>query len=119
MSKTAKLAIEMYQQAVQAEQKGRTTLADSYYLQSQAMFKSACETSRTYCLNAANTLNALTFLRWSGKDYEGALQSAKESVKIMETYSPQFSGPEAGFIYDTSRELLDQIQYELALVSTK
>ena len=119
MCEKANQGAEIYHQARHAEQEGRVTLAESYYLQSHELFKKTCETGGADCLNAANALNALTFLRWSRKDYEGALLSAKESVTIMETYRTQFISTDADFIYDTSRELMDQMQYEMALVSTK
>lgn len=120
MSEKAKQAIEMYQQGRHAEQQGRVILAESYYLKSWSLFEEADEISGAQYLNAATVLNALTFLRWSRNDYEGALHSAKESVKIMETYGAQFiTRVEASFIYDTSCELMDQMQYEISLVSTR
>src|SRR5919198_3178552 len=120
MCEKSKQAIELYHQARHAEQAGQSMLAESYYIQSQALFVEACEANDTQCLNAANTLNALTFLRWSLKDYEAALYSAKKSVKIMESYRKEFiASADADFLYDTSIGLMDQMQYEVSLVSTK
>ena len=119
MCEKIKQAVEMYYKACYAEQEGKAALAESYYLQSCAFFEEAGEASGAQYLNAANALNALTFLRWSRKDYEGALRSATESVKIMENYGAQFTRADADFIHSTSCELIDQIQYEMSLVSTR
>jgi len=120
MREKTKQAIEIYQQGRQAELEGRAILAESYYLQSRSLFEEAGESGSAQYLNAATTLNALTFLRWSRDDYEGALRSAKESVKIMEAYHPQFiTSADANLIYGTSCELMDQMQYQMSLVSTR
>ena len=113
-----KSAVEMYHEACLAEEKGQMDIAELYYLKSRALFEKASETSEPQYLNAANALNSLAFLRWSRKDYEGALRSAKESAKIMETYGVQFTNMDADFIRSTSCELIDQIQYEISLIST-
>ena len=112
-------AILVYEQARRAEQDGNVKLAEARYLQSHTLFEEACRTGGTDCLDAAKSLNAITFLRWSRRDYEGALRSARESVTILETSGTQFINPDAGFIYDTSCNLMIQMQYELALVSTQ
>jgi Tetratricopeptide repeat len=116
MSEKTKQAIEMYRQAYRAEQEGRVNLAEVYYLKSRAAFE---EVGGAQYLSAANVLNALTFLRWSRKDYEGALRSAQESVQIMENQGAQFSSLDADFIHSTSCELMDQMQYEMSLVSVR
>ena len=109
-------AIEMYHQARRAEQEGKVALAEVQYLRSRAAFE---EVGGTQYLSIANVLNALTFLRWSRKDYAGALRSAKESAQIMENHGAKFSNIDANFIYSTSCELIDQIQYEMSLVSVR
>ena len=119
MSIEIKYAVEMYNQACLAEEKGQMDIAELYYLKSRATFEKAGEISGAQYLNAANSLNALAFLRWSRKDYEGALCSAKESAKIMETYGAQSTSADADFLYSTSCELMDQILYEMSLVSTR
>ena len=108
-----KHAVEMYDKACSAEEKGQLDIAELYYLKSRGLFESV---GGIQYLNAANALNSLAFLRWSRRDYEGALCSAKEAVKIIERYSTQFTSEDADFIYSTACELIDQIQYEMSLV---
>jgi hypothetical protein len=67
-------------------------------------------------LNAANALNALAFLRWSCKNYEGAVRAARESMKIMETYGNGFSNADVDLIRSTSWELIDRVSYEISLI---
>jgi len=110
-------AIMMYERARCAEQAGNVKLAEASYLQSHTLFEEACRIGDTHCLDAAKSLNAITFLRWSRQDYEGALRSARESVTILETSGTQFINVEAGFIYDTSYDLMIQMQYEASLAS--
>jgi hypothetical protein len=112
-------AVQMYNKACLAEEKGQMDIAELYYLKSGAMFEAAAETNGTQYLNAANALNSLAFLRWSRADYEGARCSANASIRIIERYHTQFTSADADFIYDTCCELIDQIQYELSLVSTR
>ena len=88
------------------------------------MYHPACfveETDKTrgaQILSAANTLNTLAFSRWSGRDYEGALRAATESAKIIEAHDTELTrAAEADFIYSTSRELIDHMQYEILLVA--
>lgn len=119
MCEKTSLAIEVYEQARFAEEQGDVSLAEAGYLQSHTLFGEVCRTSGTDCLNAANALNSLTFLRWSRKDYAGALHSAKESVTILETYGAPLIQADAELIYDTSCDLMVQMQYELSLVSTR
>jgi len=107
-------AVDLYNKACQSEQKGEANLAEVYYMKSWSLFEQA---GGSHCLNAANSLNALAFLRWSRKDYEGALRSAKESMRIMETYGIELSSADADLIRSTSWELVDQVNYELLLVS--
>src|SRR5689334_2798936 len=107
-------AVDLYNKACQFEQKGEANLAEVYYLKSWSLFEQA---GGSYCLNAANTLNALAFLRWARKDYEGALRSAKESVRIMETHESEFSTADADLIRSTSWELVDQVNYEMSLAA--
>jgi hypothetical protein len=119
MTMEIKYAVEMYNKACLAEEKGQMDIAELYYLKSRAMFEAAGGISGEHYLNAANALNSLAFLRWSREDYEGALCAAKASIRIIEKYSTQFTSTDADFIYNTSCELSDQIQYEMSLVSAK
>jgi hypothetical protein len=64
-------------------------------------------------LNAANALNSLAFLRCSQKNYEGALCSAKQSLRIMETYGTEYPSADAELIRNTSWDLIDQINHEM------
>lgn len=107
-------AIQLYNKACRSEQVGDANLAEVYYLKSWFLFQ---QVGGSHFLNAANALNAVTFLRWSRKDYEGALRSVKESMNLMETHGAKFSGADADLIRDTCWELLDQIRYEMSLAS--
>ena len=71
-------AIDLYNKAYHSEQEGKTILAEVYYLKSWFLFEQA---GGSHYLNAASALNTLAFLRWSRKDYEGALCSAKGSIQ--------------------------------------
>jgi hypothetical protein len=104
----------LYNKARLSEQAGQMNLAEVYYLKSWSLFEQA---GGSYTLNAANALNTLAFLRWSRKDYEGALCSAKGAMKIMESRASQFTSADAELIRNTSWELVDQIAYEMSLVS--
>ncbi len=105
-------AVDLYKKARVSEQQGEANLAEVYYLKSWSLFEQA---GGCNYLNAANSLNSLAFLRWSRKDYEGALCSAKKSVRIMEIHASEFSGADAELIRDTSWDLIAQVSYEMAL----
>jgi hypothetical protein len=107
-------AVDLYNKAWRSEQEGQDNLAEVYYLKSWSLFEQA---GGSHCLNAANALNALAFLRWSRKDYVGALSSARESMKIMETYGNAYPSADADLIRSTAAELMDQVSYELILAS--
>ena len=107
-------AVDLYNKARRSEQEGKTTLAEVYYLKSWFLFEQA---GGSHYLNAANALNTLAFLRWSRKDYEGALCSAKGSMRIVDTHGSEFSSEDADFIRNTSGELIDQVCYEKSLIS--
>ena len=109
----AEQAAEWYRKAYSFEQKGETNVAEVYYLKSWSLFEQA---GGSYYLKAANALNSLAFLRWSQKNYEGALCSAKRSIHIMETYGSEFPGADAEQIRNTSWDLVNQIQHEMSLV---
>lgn len=106
-------AVNLYNKAYCTEQSGESNLAEIYYLKSWFLFE---QVGGVHYLNAANALNAVAFLRWSRKDYEGALRVAKESMRIMETYGTEFSSADAELIRSTSWELIDQVCYEQLLV---
>jgi hypothetical protein len=105
-------AVDWYKKACLSEQQGQPTLAEVYYLKSWSLFEQA---GGCNYLNAANALNSLAFLRWSRKDYEGALCSAKKSVQIMETHSSEVAGADADLVRNTSWDLIDQVSYEMSL----
>ncbi len=107
-------AVDLYNKACQSEHKGEANLAEVYYLKSWSLFEQA---GGSHCLNAANALNALAFLRWSRKDYEGVLRSARKSMRIMETNGSEFSSADADLIRSTSWELIDQVNYEMSLAA--
>lgn len=105
-------AAEWYKKAYVFEQKGETNVAEVYYLKSWSLFEQA---GGSYYLNAANALNSLAFLRWSQKNYEGALCSAKQSIRIMETYGSELPSADADLIRDTAWDLINQINREMLL----
>ena len=107
-------AVVWYNKAFRSEQEGQDNLAEVYYLKSWSLFEQA---GGSHYLNAANALNALAFLRWSRKDCVGALSSARQAMKIMETYGNAYPGADADLIRSTAAELMEQISYELILVS--
>lgn len=103
-------AAELYKKAYSMEQKGETNVAEVYYLKSWSLFEQA---GGSHYLNAANALNSLAFLRWSQKNYEGALCSAKHSLRIMETHGTGYAGADAELILNTSWDLIHQINQEM------
>ncbi len=105
-------AVDLYKKACQSERQGEVNLAEIYYLKSWSLFEQA---GGCNYLNAANSLNSLAFLRWSRKDYEGALCSAKKSIRIMEVHASEFLGADAELIRDTSWDLIAQVSYEMSL----
>ncbi len=105
-------AAEWYKKGYSFAQKGETNIAEVYYLKSWSLFEQA---GGPHYLNAANALNSLAFLRWSQKNYEGALCSAKHSMRIMETYGAEYPSADADLIRTTSWDLIDQINHEMLL----
>jgi hypothetical protein len=103
-------AVDLYKKACQSERQGEVNLAEVYYLKSWSLFEQA---GGCNYLNAANSLNSLAFLRWSQKNYEGALCSAKQSLRIMETYGTEYPSADAELIRNTSWDLIDQINHEM------
>ena len=106
-------AFDLYNKAYRSEQEGKASVAEVYYLKSSSLFEQA---GGSHYLNAANAWNALAFLRWSYKNYAGALRAARESMRIMETYDHGVSNADADLIRSTSWELIDQINYEMSLI---
>ena len=92
MSTEIDCAIELYNNALIAEEKGDMELAELCYLKSAHLFQQA---GGTHLMDATNGLNALGFLRESRGNYEGALYSAQQSAKIMETQGTEFVSREA------------------------
>lgn len=105
-------AVDLYKKAYQSEQQGEATLAEVYYLKSWSLFEQA---GGSYYLNAANVLNTLAFLRWSRQDYEGALCSAKKSIRIVEAHGCEFPPADTDWIWNTSWDLIDQVSYEMSI----
>ena len=105
-------ATDLYNKACQSERQGATNLAEVYYLKSWSLFEQA---GGYHYLNAANAMNALAFMRWSHRNYEGALYAAKESRRIMETKAAEFSSEDADLIRSTAWELIDEISYAILL----
>ena len=107
-------AMSLYHKACRSERDGEANLAEVYYLKSWFLFE---QVGGTHHLTAANALNAVAFIRWSRRDYEGALCMANESVRIMEAHGAQFGDADANLIRNTSWELIDQVRYEMTLGS--
>ena len=103
-------AAEWYKKAYVFQQKGETNVAEVYYLKSWSLFEQA---GGQHHLNAANALNSLACLRWSQKNYEGALCSARQSIRIMETYGAEYPSADAELIRSTAWDLVDQINREM------
>jgi len=99
-------AVEFYNKASIAEEKGEMDLAEVYYLKSWGVFE---RVGGKYYPNAANALNALAFLRASRGDYAGALRSAKQSVQIMEAHKTQFASHDADLIHRQAWELINHL----------
>ena len=105
-------ATDLYKKACQSERQGATNLAEVYYLKSWSLFEQA---GGYHYLNAANAMNALAFMRWSQRNYEGALYAAKESRRIMETKAAEFSSEDADLVRSTAWELIDELSYAILL----
>src|SRR5262245_38241746 len=106
-----KTAMEFYNQARSAEEKGELELTEVFYLKSAYAFEQA---GKTDYLNAANSFNALGFLRESRSNYKGALCAAKKSAFIMENFREQFATHDTELIRITALELInDLISFEI------
>jgi len=101
-----KQAVELYNQAHFAEQEGRASIAEVYYLKSWALFEQGGD---RYYVKAANALNALACLRHSLGNHEGALVSAKRSVQMIESYPDVFASAEAKVIRLQAWELIKDL----------
>jgi len=97
-------AVELYTRACAAEEQGELNLAEVYYLKSWVMFEKA---GGRHALNAANALNALAFLREARGNYEGAMSSAKRSLRIVEDYRMQCKSSDADLIHMQARDLIE------------
>jgi len=109
MNIEAEHAVEFYRKAHLAVQQGKADLAELYYLQSKGRFERA---GGAYHLDAANALNALAFLRKSRGDYEGALRSAKQSLRMMGGFKAQSA--DAELIRSTAWELIEMLNEEVS-----
>jgi len=101
-----KQAIDLFQRAWSAEEMGEMHVAEIYYLRSAFEFERA---GAQYVMDAANTLNALAFLRKARGNHEGAIYSAKRSLQITKKFETQFSNPEVELVRMTARDLIDQL----------
>jgi len=104
MCTTIEKAVELYNRACTAEEQGELNLAEVYYLKSWAAFEKA---GGRHALNAANALNALAFLREARGNHEGAMSSAKRSLRIVEDYRMQFQSSDADLIHMQARDLIE------------
>jgi len=99
-------AVELYNQACLAEQEGKASLAEVYYLKSWASFE---EAGASQYVNAANALNALACLRQSCGNREGALMSAKKSAQIMEAHKAEPRNSDAELVLMQAWDLIAQL----------
>ena len=88
-------AFELYNQACLAEQEGKVSLAEVYYLKSCALFEQAGE---IYYANATQVLNELAHLQRSRGNHEGAFTCVKKVLQIMEAHPRVFANAEAEVI---------------------
>jgi tetratricopeptide (TPR) repeat protein len=88
-------AVNLYNQAQSAEREGDADLAEVYYLKSCALFEQAGD---RYYVNAAQTLNALAYLRRSCGNFEGAFSCVRKAVQIIEAHPGVFANDEAEVI---------------------
>jgi len=98
--------LEIFHKACSAEEKGEMNLAEVYYLKSAFAFEQA---GGRYIMNAANALTALACLRRARGNYEGALCSAKQALRIMKRPELQASDPDVELICMEAWELIDQL----------
>lgn len=97
-------AVELYNKACQAENAGMPTLAEVYYLKSEVLFEQA---GGMHFLNAANSLNALAFLRKAQGDDQGALRALRGSLKIMDAHKSECASSDGEFIRTQAWELME------------
>lgn len=105
-------AMNLYHKACRSEQNGEADLAEVYYMKSWFLFE---QIGGTHHLTAAHALNAAAIIRWSRKDYEGALRLANQSLTIMESHGAKFASADADLIRSTSWELIEQVRHEMLL----
>ena len=101
-----KCAVELYNKACQAEYEGMATLAEVYYLKSEVLFE---QVGGIHFLNAANSLNALAFLRKSTGDDLGALRALRESLKIIDAHKPECANSDGEFIRLQAWEMMESL----------
>jgi hypothetical protein len=107
-------AMNLYTKACRSQQAGEANLAEVYYLKSWFLLE---QVGGAHLLTAANALNAVAFIRWSRRDYEGALRLANQAIRVMEAHGKELSCAEADLIRDTSWDLIDQVLSEMSLSS--
>jgi len=101
-----KEAVEFYNQACAAEEMGKLNLAEVFYIKCGVLFEQA---GGRHSLKAANALNALAFLQETRGNYGGAMNSAKQSLQIVEKYRMQFKSGDAELIYMQARDLINNL----------
>ena len=101
-----KQAIALFEEAWSAEEKGEMHVAEICYLRSAFEFERA---GAQYVMDAANTLNALAFLRKARGNRDGAIYSAKKSLQMTKKFETQFSDPEVELVRTTAWDLIDEL----------
>ena len=99
-------AFDLFYEACSAEEKGKTNLAEVYYLKSAFAFE---QVGGKYFVNAATALTALACLRKARGNYEGALCSAKQALQIVKKIENQASNPDVELICMEAWELIEEL----------
>jgi tetratricopeptide (TPR) repeat protein len=99
-------ALELFSKACSAEEQGKMNLAEVYYLKSAFAFEQA---GGKYFMNAANALTALACLRKARGNYDGALCSAKQALRITKQSEMQTSDPDVELIRMEAWVLIEEL----------
>lgn len=101
-------ALHLFSQACSAEEQGEMNLAEVYYLKSAFAFE---QVGGKYFMKAATALNALACLRKARGNYEGAMCSARQALKITKQLEMQASDPDVELIRMTAWDLIEQVTH--------
>lgn len=80
MTKHIECAIQLYKEALLADDQGNIERAEMLYMESRRIFEHA---GGRYRLEAANIMNAIAFMKQKIEDHYGALAAAQEALKVL------------------------------------